>query len=228
MAEEIKKTEGTTEAKPEAKKPMRRSFHQTHRPAQRRAEPVEEFEQKIVDLARVTRVMGGGKRMKFRACMIIGDKNGRLGMGLAKGADVAMAIGKAVTKAKKHMITVPVVEGTIPHEVKKKFKAARIMIRPARKGSGIKAGGVVRIILELAGVKDAVAKIFGSGNKVNNSLATIMALNSFLPKSLKYVKATTKTVPGKALKPGLERKPMKKGFEITKKVVAKKVSQTKK
>ena len=152
------------------------------KPGRKRADkPAEEFEQKIVDLARVTRVMAGGKRMKFRACMIIGDKKNRVGVGIAKGADVASAIAKAVVKAKKAVISVPVVDGTIPHEVTIKLKASKIMLKPARKGSGIKAGGVLRIVLELAGVRDAAAKILGTNNKVNNAKAAIVALGSFLP-----------------------------------------------
>lgn len=153
----------------------RRSFKKTDKPK-------DEFEQKIVDLARVTRVMAGGKRMKFRACMVVGDKKGRVGVGIAKGVDVSMAISKSVTKAKKHLINVPIFDGTVPHQVNIKRGASKLMIKPARKGSGIKAGGVMRIVLELAGVKDAVAKILGTNNKVNNAKATLEALNSFIVK----------------------------------------------
>lgn len=154
------------------------------RPMRRNSDrPADDIEQKIVDLARVTRVMAGGKRMKFRACMIIGDRKGRVGMGLAKGVDVSAAIAKAVTQARKRMINVNIVDGTIPHAVTVKEKSAKIMIKPAKKGSGIKAGGVVRIILDLAGIKDATAKILGAGNKINNSRATLLALSSFVPKS---------------------------------------------
>ena len=160
--------------------------------------PAEEFEQKIVDLARVTRVMAGGKRMKFRACMIIGDKKSRVGVGIAKGADVSAAIAKAVSKARKELIEVPVIDGTIPHAVTVKLKSAKIMIKPARQGSGIKAGGVLRIVLELAGIRDVVAKILGTNNKVNNAKAAVLALNSFLPKS-KPLSPVTKNKPAAAL-----------------------------
>ena len=161
------------------------------RPMRRGADrPADDIEQKIVDLARVTRVMAGGKRMKFRACMIVGDRKGRVGMGLAKGVDVSAAIAKAVTQARKHLVNVNIVDGTIPHIVTVKEKSAKIMIKPAKKGSGIKAGGVMRIILELAGVKDATAKILGASNKINNSRATLLALSSFVPKA-----AAHKTVP---------------------------------
>ena len=157
------------------------------KPSKKRSDrPAEEFEQKIVDLARVTRVMAGGKRMKFRACMIIGDKKGRVGIGIAKGVDVSQAISKAVVKAKKNLVHVPIVGGTVPHQIAVKFKSAKVMIRPAKQGSGIKAGGVLRIILELAGVKDVVAKILGSNNKINNAKAAVDALSSFIPRAASH------------------------------------------
>lgn len=139
----------------------------------------QEFEQKIIDLARVTRVTAGGKRMRFRACVAIGDGKGRVGIAVAKGADVSIAISKAVNKAKKNLIKVPIVNETIPHKIKVKFSAAKVLLKPAPKGTGIKAGGAVRIILELAGVPNAVGKILGTPNKVNNVKATIKALQSF-------------------------------------------------
>lgn len=162
----------------------KRNFKRGPRTKKRSDKPADDFEQKIVDLARVTRVMAGGKRMKFRATMIIGDKKGKVGVGIAKGADVSQAISKAVTKAKKALFEVPIIEGTIPHQVTVKKNSAKIMIRPARAGSGIKAGGVVRIVLELVGIKDVVAKILGTNNKVNNAKATITALQSFVPQAV--------------------------------------------
>lgn len=157
----------------------RPNFKSRRRPDSRLEREKDEFQQKMVDLARVTRVMAGGKRMKFRACMVIGDGKGKVGMAVAKGADVSAAITKAVSKAKKNLITVPIIDGTIPHEVNIKFKAAKLMLKPAKKGNGVKAGGVVRVVLELVGIKDAVAKILGGNNKINNVTATIQALNSF-------------------------------------------------
>ncbi len=136
----------------------------------------EEFEQRLVDLARVTRVVAGGKRLSFRACVIIGNRNGKVGYGVAKGNDVAIAMEKAVRQAKKNIIEAPIVDETIPHPIKQKFKAAEIILRPAKKGRGIKAGGVVRVILELAGIKNATGKILGSRNKINNVKATFKAL----------------------------------------------------
>jgi len=135
-----------------------------------------EFDQKIIDIARVTRVMAGGKRMRFRACVVIGDRKGRVGSAVAKGADVTMAVNKAVNKAKKAMVNVPIINETIPHEVEIKFKAAKILLKPAPKGRGIIAGGAVRIVLDLAGISNIVAKILGTNNKLNNVKATINAL----------------------------------------------------
>ncbi|MFA6428674.1 MAG: 30S ribosomal protein S5 [Candidatus Buchananbacteria bacterium] len=136
-----------------------------------------EFEQKIVDLARVTRVMAGGKRLRFRACVLIGNHQGKVGMGLAKGADVTLAVNKAVNQAEKSLLTVAMVRETIPHEVTEKYGAAKILIKPAPKGTGIIAGGAARQVLELAGVPNIVAKILGSNNKINNVRATLLALS---------------------------------------------------
>ena len=138
----------------------------------------EEFEQRIIDIARVTRVMAGGKRMRFRACVAIGDKKGRVAVGLAKGKDVTIAVTKAVSKAKKNIVMVPIVNNTIPHEIYQKFGAAKVLFKPARKGRGIIAGGAVRIVLELSGIKDVTSKILGTNNKVNNVKCAIEALGN--------------------------------------------------
>jgi len=140
--------------------------------------PKEEFEQRILDVARVTRVMKGGKRMSFRVCIVIGDKKGRVGIALGKGADVTLAVNKAVNKAKKNVITVPIVNDTIPHAVLNKFGSAKILIKPAAQGRGVIAGGVVRVILDLAGINNITSKILGTNNKVNNAKCTILALKS--------------------------------------------------
>jgi small subunit ribosomal protein S5 len=149
----------------------------------------EEFEQKMIDIARVTRVMAGGKRMRFRACVAIGNKKGRVAIGLAKGADVTGAVTKAVNKAKKEFIDIPIINETIPHEIFQKLGAAKILLKPAKKGRGIIAGGVVRIILELSGVKSVTSKILGTGNKVNNAKCTIEALRNLKRPETKRVKA---------------------------------------
>lgn len=151
----------------------------TRRTAGRRRDRIQdEFEQRIVDIARVTRVMAGGKRMRFRACVAVGNKKGKIGYGLAKGADVTIAVTKAVTIAKKNTIEIPIVNDTIPHEVYHKYKAAKILLRPARKGRGVIAGGAARIVLELAGIKNVTSKILGTNNKVNIVKCIMEALDS--------------------------------------------------
>ena len=135
-----------------------------------------EYEEKNLEIARVTRVTKGGKRMRFRALTVIGNRKGRVGFGVAKGVDVAMATSKATAQARKSLLTVPLVRETLPHAVEPKFKAARVLIKPAPKGTGIKAGGAVRVVLELAGIPNVVSKVLGSSNKINNVKATFAAL----------------------------------------------------
>jgi small subunit ribosomal protein S5 len=138
-----------------------------------------EYDQKMVDLARVTRVMAGGKRMSFRACVVIGDRKGKVSYGLAKGPDVQIAIGKAVKSAEHEWLKVKLTKGeTIPHLVDMKLKSAHVLLKPAPPGTGIKAGGAVRVVLDLAGVKNVVAKQLGAKNKVNNVKATYAALKA--------------------------------------------------
>lgn len=136
-----------------------------------------EYDQKILELSRVTRVTAGGKRMRFRVCLIIGDRNGQVGYGVTKGADVQISVEKAVRAAKKTLVRVPLISETVPYAVKAKFGASSIMLMPAPKGTGLKAGGAVRSVLELAGVPNAVSKIMGSSNKINTVKATFKALH---------------------------------------------------
>ena len=128
--------------------------------------------------------------MRFRALSVIGNRKGRVGFGLAKGLDVASATSKATTKARKALLTVPLVNDTIPHPVTAKYAAALVLLRPAPKGTGVKAGGAVRIVLELAGIPNVVSKILGSSSKINNVKATIMAL-----KKLRLAPAKQETAP---------------------------------
>ncbi len=141
------------------------------------AENKDEFDSKLLDLARVTRVSKGGRHFRFRAVMVVGDKAGKVGVGVAKGTDVAQAIEKATRIAKKHLITVDMVEETIRHEVEAKFGAAKVMLKPQRKGRGLVAGGTVRVICTLAGIRNISSKIITrTSNKLNNAQATIEAL----------------------------------------------------
>lgn len=137
-----------------------------------------EYEQKLVDLARVTRVVAGGRRFRFRATVVIGNKKGTVGMGVAKGADVSTAVEKAVKRAQKNLINVSLAGGTIPHETEVKYKGARVLLKPAREGTGVIAGGPVRAVVELAGVKDILSKMLGSQNKISNVRATLQALQN--------------------------------------------------
>jgi small subunit ribosomal protein S5 len=167
----------------------KRREHKSKSREKKEREP-QEFEQQIVDLARVTRVTKGGKQLSFRATLVIGDKKGRVGYGTEKGGDVQIAVEKALRKAKKNLITVPIVNETIPHQVLAKFKAGKILMKPAPKGSGIIAGSAVRTVLELAGVPNASAKMVGkTNNKITNVKAAFDALSMFLPEAVEKAKA---------------------------------------
>jgi small subunit ribosomal protein S5 len=148
----------------------------SNRPVQR-----EEFKEKVLDMRRVTRVVAGGKRFRFRCTIVLGDERGRVGIGVAKGSDVQQAVAKAKADAKKNMIVVQLKDQrTIPHQVIAKYSAARVLLKPASSGHGLRAGGAVRFVLAFAGVKDATSKILGrTPNKLTNAMATIEALRKF-------------------------------------------------
>jgi small subunit ribosomal protein S5 len=135
------------------------------------------FESKLLDLSRVDRMSAGGRRLRFRAVVVVGDKNGRVGVGVSKALYVAQAVEKATRDAKKNMIKVPIVNGTIPYDIIGKSGAAKILLKPRKKGVGLIAGGTVRVVCSLAGIKNISAKTLGrTGNKLNNARATIDAL----------------------------------------------------
>jgi small subunit ribosomal protein S5 len=138
-----------------------------------------EYEERVIEIARVSRVAKGGRKIRFRALVVLGNKKGKIGMGLAKADEVAEAVKKATAGAKKHIKVVPVINGTIPHEIYAKHAGAKVMLKPAAEGTSIVAGGSVRSVAELAGITDLLAKSMGSSNKVNNVAATIKALTSF-------------------------------------------------
>ena len=141
-----------------------------------------EFDQKVVEVKRVTRVVAGGKRMRFRALVVIGNHKGKVGMGLKKGADVAESVNKAVNAAKKNLITLPLVNETIPHGLTVKYKSSSLMLKPAKPGTGVIAGGAVRSVMDLSGVKNVVCKMLGSNNKVNNVKAVFSAFGKMKSK----------------------------------------------
>lgn len=152
------------------------------------------FESKLLDLTRVTRVRAGGKYLRFRALVVVGNRNGQVGIGINKGKDVAQAIEKATKVAKKNLINVPIVNETIPYEVKVKFGPAKILLRPQSKGRGLVAGGVVRTICALAGIKNISSKIISrSKNKLNNAQAVILALKQLRAKEDAVTSTKTNT-----------------------------------
>lgn len=143
-----------------------------------------EFDQKVIDLRRVARVMAGGRRFNFRATLILGNRRGEVGFGIGKGADTALSIEKATRQAKKNMIKVPLTaDFSIPHEVRAKFKTASVVLKPAKSGKGLVAGGSVRSVLALVGVKNASAKILShTKNKLTNARAALEALKQLRQK----------------------------------------------
>lgn len=143
---------------------------------QRREKP--EYDQKLLNLARVTRVVKGGRRFRFRATLVIGNRKGKVGVGVAKGSDVSNAIQKAFAMAKKELVSVPLVGGSIAHEVAGKYGSARVLLKPATAGRGLIAGGAVRAVMDLLGVKDIVTKSLGSSNNLNVAQAALVALST--------------------------------------------------
>ncbi|OGI31652.1 MAG: 30S ribosomal protein S5 [Candidatus Moranbacteria bacterium RIFOXYB12_FULL_35_8] len=149
----------------------------------RREKP--EYDQKLLDLARVTRVVKGGRRFRFRATLVIGNRKGKVGVGVGKGSDVSDAIKKAFDDAKKNMITVGLSKNTIAHDVYCKKGSAKIILKPAPVGRGIVAGGAVRAVVDFAGIKDIVSKSLGTANKLNVARAAIAALQMLESSKLK-------------------------------------------
>lgn len=141
-----------------------------------------QFEELVINIDRVARVVKGGRRFRFKALVVVGDRKAKVGVGVAKGADVQTAIAKATDVAKKNMITIPVLNETIPHDAEVKVSGAHVLIKPAAPGTGIIAGGVVRSIIGVTGIRNMLSKSLGSTNKVNIAYATIDALKSLVPK----------------------------------------------
>ena len=191
--EEVKEEPKAEEKKAEPKKDEQRGGRGGDRPQRgggrrgggrrnQKREP-KEFEEAILQIDRVTRVVSGGRRLRFRISVVIGDQKGRVGFGVGKSAEVMVGIQKAVAQAKRNLINVPIFNGTIPHEMHSTFKSSRVLLIPAPEGKGVIAGGAVRRILELAGVKNVLSKVHGSRNKLNVAVATIKALQAMQNKA---------------------------------------------
>lgn len=177
--------ESTTKTKADSRAPRNGG-----RREQAPTEP-KQFEELTINIDRVSRVVKGGRRFRFKALVVVGDRKNQVGIGVAKGADVQAAIAKATNVAKKQMITVAINKGTIPHDAEIRLSGAQILVRPAAPGTGIIAGGVVRSIIGVTGITDLLSKSLGSTNKVNIAYATIEALRSLVPKD-QWLNATAK------------------------------------
>lgn len=174
----------------------------------------DDIEERVIQIDRITRVVKGGRRLRFRAIVVVGDGKGRVGLAVDKSNEVVGAIQKATRKARKNMISVNLVETSIPHEITAEFAGAKVFLKPAPKGTGVIAGGAVRPILEVCGIKDVLSKIQGSGSKLNNSYAAIEALKglrSFSTNNNTEEKPKTKTVNKESKK--TQKQSKKKGAE---------------
>lgn len=190
-----------------------------------RVEEEKQFDERVVNIDRVARVVKGGRRFRFRALVVVGDKKGKVGIGIAKGADVTTAVAKAVEVAKKNFITVTLYKGTLPHEAEAKVGGARILIKPAAPGTGLIAGGTVRTVLEVAGVSNVLSKSLGSTNKINTAYATIAALEQMVP-AKKWITAQQKSE-SKSQKPVAAEKKSAAKPAAPKKTPAKAAKETK-
>jgi len=141
-----------------------------------------QFEELVINIDRVSRVVKGGRRFRFKALVVVGDRKTKVGVGVAKGADVQAAVAKATDVAKKNMITIPIINETIPHDNEVKFSGARVLLKPAAPGTGIIAGGVVRSIIGVTGIRNLLSKSLNSTNKVNIAYATVEALRTLVAK----------------------------------------------
>lgn len=157
---------------------------------QRKEKVKSEFEEFVLQVDRVSRTVKGGKRARFRALVIIGNRNGKVSMGVGKAAEVASAVAKATTVAKKHILEIPIINGTLPYPIDIKNGAAHIILKPAKEGTSVIAGGTIRVICNLAGIRNLVAKILGTANKINNAQTTMLALEK-IAKNYKENNATS-------------------------------------
>lgn len=165
----------------EADKPARRSRSRKKKVETKEEKPESEWKEQVVQISRVTKVVKGGKKLSFRAIVIVGNQKGQVGVGCAKAAEVIIAIQKAIVDGRKNLVNVPIFKTTIPHPIKARSGAGAVMLRPASQGTGIIAGGAVRSVLELAGIENILSKSLGSNSPLNAANATIEALKSLTP-----------------------------------------------
>ena len=180
-ATEEVKAEETVEAASEEKPSRRRGRGRKQKIETTEEKPQSEWTERVVQISRVTKVVKGGKKLSFRAIVIVGNQKGQVGVGCAKAAEVIIAIQKAIVDGRKNLINVPIFKTTIPHPIKARSGAGAVMLRPASQGTGIIAGGAVRSVLELAGIENILSKSLGSNSPLNAANATIEALKSLTP-----------------------------------------------
>lgn len=168
---------------------------------------VKEFEEEVLELARVTRVVKGGRRMRFRATVVIGNRNGKVGVGVGKSEEVVGSIQKAISDAKKNLIVVKMDGTTIPHDIAIKYKSASILLMPAAPGTGIIAGGTIRKVVELAGIKDILSKSFGTTNKISCSRAALEALSLLKENPYMLARAKRSAMSPKPMSPAAHARP---------------------
>lgn len=210
---------------PTASRPARSGGRRDNRRDQGPQEP-KQFEELVINIDRVSRVVKGGRRFRFKALVVVGDRKTKVGIGVSKGADVQAAIAKATDVAKKHMVTIAMSGDTIPHDAEVRFSGAQVMIKPAAPGTGIIAGGVVRSIIGVTGIRNLLTKSLGSTNKVNIAYATIEALKSVVPKD-EWLNAPKKSVAPKkpATKPAETKEATKPVAKSATKKAAKPVAK---
>ena len=181
MAEQAANTTPRSDAAPRGGRPQQRGGRRDDR-RNNAPEAPKEFEEVVVNIDRVARVVKGGRRFRFKALVVVGNRKDKVGVGVAKGADVQSAVSKATDVAKKHLLTIPLNGETVPHDSEVKFSGARVLLKPAAPGTGIIAGGVVRQIIGVTGIRNLLSKSLGSTNKVNIAYATVEALREMVPR----------------------------------------------
>lgn len=204
---------------PEDKRPRRQN--DSRGPAEEK-----QFDERVVHIDRVARVVKGGRRFRFRALVVVGDHKGKVGIGIAKGADVTAAVAKAVDVAKKNFHILKLYKGTFPHESQAKVGGSNILLKPASPGTGLIAGGVVRTVLEVAGVSNALSKSIGSSNKINTAYATLEALKS-MESANNWITRGKKTTSAESSKKKIASEPEVKSEakEVKTKIVKKDVAK---